>query len=125
MSRALPQAASPTLFPLTAGSSPFALCAGPDGNVWFTEGGTNKIGRITPAGVITEFPVPTAGANPQYITTGPDGNLWFTENAARVGRITPSGTVTEYAVAIGKTQRGSSPVPMALFGPPHSALRPS
>jgi virginiamycin B lyase len=24
------------------------IVAGPDGNLWFTEGGGNKIGRITP-----------------------------------------------------------------------------
>jgi len=39
----------------------------------------NNIGRITTAGMITEFPVPTAGSAPRDITTGPDGNLWFTE----------------------------------------------
>src|SRR5260370_26705818 len=39
----------------------------------------NNIGRITTAGMITEFPVPTAGSAPRDMTTGPDGNLWFTE----------------------------------------------
>ena len=34
--------------------------SGPDGNLWFTEYGGNKIGRITTAGVITEFAIPTA-----------------------------------------------------------------
>jgi len=57
----------------------------------------NKIGRITPAGVITEFPSPTASAE---ITTGPDGNLWFTEDtpANKIVRITPAGVVTEFVV---------------------------
>ena len=33
-----------------------AIAAGPDGNLWFTDQGTTKaIGRITPAGAITEF----------------------------------------------------------------------
>ena len=61
--------------------------------------GTNKIGRITPAGTVTEFSAGiTAGAGPQGITSGPDGNLWFTESAGnRIGRITPSGTVTEFS----------------------------
>ena len=39
----------------------------------------DKIGRITPSGTVTEFPVPTANGSPYGITTGPDGNLWFTE----------------------------------------------
>ena len=30
----------------------------PDGNVWFTQRTANKIGRITPSGAITEFPLP-------------------------------------------------------------------
>ena len=37
------------------------LTAGPDGNLWFTTVAftdRNKIGRITPSGQITEFPIP-------------------------------------------------------------------
>src|SRR6266581_2989335 len=49
-----------TEFPIpTASSIPIGIAAGPDGNLWFTEGGGNKIGRITTAGAITEFPIPT------------------------------------------------------------------
>lgn len=38
-------------------SNPSNLMTGPDGNLWFTEGGPNGsyLGRITPTGVITEF----------------------------------------------------------------------
>ena len=38
----------------TAGGIPQDIAAGPDGNLWFTEGG-NRIGRITTAGVVTGF----------------------------------------------------------------------
>ena len=61
----------------------------------------NKIGRITPAGIITEFPIPTPHSSPDgsEITAGPDGNLWFAENAAnKIGRMTTSGDFTEFAV---------------------------
>ena len=51
----------------------------PDGALWFTEVDGNKIGRITTAGVISEYPVPTAGSRPYWITAGPDGAVWFTE----------------------------------------------
>ena len=37
-----------------------------------------KIGRITTAGVITEFAIPTANGEPLGIAAGPDGALWFT-----------------------------------------------
>jgi virginiamycin B lyase len=63
--------------------------AGPDGALWFTEQAGNKIGRITPAGAITEFSIPTPGAAPLFITAGPDGALWFVEsNVNKIGRIT-------------------------------------
>jgi streptogramin lyase len=44
------------------GSQPYRITSGPDGNLWFTEYQGNKIGRITPAGQITEFAVPTSGS---------------------------------------------------------------
>jgi streptogramin lyase len=80
----------------TPGSNPLSITAGPDGNVWFTEGSrTNKIGQITPEGTISEFPILpiTSNAGPVGITTGPDSNLWFTEsNSNKIGRIMPDGT---------------------------------
>jgi uncharacterized repeat protein (TIGR01451 family) len=87
------------------------ICLGPDGNLWFTEyGGTTGqttydglIGRITPGGVITQFPfvgqAPFPGRQPEQIAAGPDGNLWFTEfTGNKIGRITPAGVITEFPV---------------------------
>src|SRR5207248_1690576 len=79
---------------------PTGITAGQDGNVWFTADG--GIGRITPAGVVTEFRAGiTAGSGLSGITAGPDGNLWFTESdetlvIGRIGRITTAGVVTEF-----------------------------
>src|SRR5215472_3695260 len=88
------------LFPTpTAYSGPAGITSGPDGNLWFTENYSNKIGRITTCGVITEFPIPTPGSGPLGIATGLDGNLWFTENTAgsgKIGQITTDGTITEF-----------------------------
>lgn len=85
-----------TEFPSPSGASSFnQITAGPDGNLWFTEG--SAIGRITPSGQITEFPVPTSQGVPWGITKGPDGNLWFTESFGnKIGRITPTGQVQEF-----------------------------
>jgi virginiamycin B lyase len=59
----------------------------------------NQIGRITPAGVVTEFPLPNPGSQPAVIAPGPDGNLWFTEGLGnRIGRITTAGVITEFVV---------------------------
>jgi virginiamycin B lyase len=82
----------------TGASFPEGITAGPDGNLWFTESRGNKIGRITPAGLITEFPLLSRCGKyltcaPHGITTGPNGNLWFTmENGNAIGSISPSGS---------------------------------
>src|SRR5260370_24884826 len=83
----IPPAGTYTEFSLpTAGTQHVWIATGPDGNLWFTEDNVNQIGRITPSGAITEFPV--SGGRPFGITTGPDGNLWFTEDVAdKVARI--------------------------------------
>jgi virginiamycin B lyase len=80
-------------------SFPGGIAAGPDGNVWFSETGADKIGRITPEGAITEFPL-TPASGPIGIVLGPGGNLWFAETYAnKIGVITPAGVVIgEYPV---------------------------
>jgi len=81
----------------TANSYPTGIAAGPDGVMWFTEYSSNKIGRITTAGVIAEYPVPTANSLPEGIAGGPDGAMWFTEQTGnKIGRITTAGVITEY-----------------------------
>jgi streptogramin lyase len=87
---------------ITAGASLAVITQGQDGNIWFTEEGLDRIGRITLAGVVTEFGGLTAGAQPRGITRGPDGNLWFTENGGnRIGKIDPTtGSVTEFSAGI-------------------------
>ena len=84
-------------FPISPGSAPHGIAAGPDGALWFTEYAGNRIGRITTGGSVTEFTVPSGG--PDHITAGPDGALWFTEPAGNmVGRITTAGLVDMFAV---------------------------
>jgi streptogramin lyase len=87
---------------LSGGRSPAGITAGPDGNVWFAENaGPGGVGRITPAGTITEFTSGISGPV-EGIALGPDGNLWFTEPAQeKIGRITPAGTVTEFSLPVG------------------------
>ena len=54
----------------------------------FTEYNGNNIGRITPDGVITEFPIPTANSNPQLIASGSGNKVWFAEsNVSNIGEI--------------------------------------
>ena len=93
----------------TANSQPRAITNTPDGNRWFTEGteftsAPAKIGRITPAGSITEFAPDVAdGCNFCIITDiaqGPGGILYITSNDP---------TLMRFEVA---TQSFATPVPM-------------
>ncbi len=103
--------------PLVGLVQPDGITTGPDGNLWFAETGADRIGRMTPAGVLTEFPLPAvtvpAGSTgpppgPTKITVGPDGALWFTGIPGEVGRITTAGVVTEFAVPLVPPPAGSS-----------------
>lgn len=90
-----------------AADQPWDITRGADGNMWFAEDNYSGydfsgsvIGRVTPSGLITRFPVPSQGVL-QGVAEGYDGNVWFTEGAqsgAYVGRITPSGQITEFPV---------------------------
>ena len=86
--------------PLAQGRLPAGITSGPDGNIWFVEEHGDRIGRLTPAGALTEFPLAVPGSFPRGITAGPDGNLWFTELPGRIGRITPSGILTESTIPL-------------------------
>ena len=80
---------------------------GPDGALWFTA--TDRVGRITVGGEITEFALP-GGSMPAMITTGPDGAMWFTLNQAHaIGRIDMRGGLTVRDVPT----RGAGPVGIA------------
>ena len=117
------------MFPLSAGRDPASIAIGPGGDVWFTQYAFDKIaapaspdepppdppgppaiGRISPDGTMTEFPLPTSGRNEMYphpdpgsevfprgIMAGPDDAMWFVESGAdQIGRITTDGVITEY-----------------------------
>ena len=83
------------------------ITLGPDGNAWFAEFGPNpnKIARVNPDGVITEYSLP-AGRSLGSIAAGPDGNVWFTDSASSngppvysLGRIsTADGSMADFAL---------------------------
>ena len=102
-------------------ASGYDITTGSDGNLWYTRPKENKIGRLTPTGVVTEFSGLAASSCaqsqensswPSEITAGPDGNLWFSETrGCRIGRITPNGSLTEFDV-------GDNTFPEALTAGP-------
>jgi streptogramin lyase len=81
----------PLLSPATS------ITAGPDGNLWFAErsgdGSTSVIGRITPAGAITEYTATPVPGSVAALTGGADGHVWFVKDGfggPAVGRIDPA-----------------------------------
>lgn len=84
----------------TAAAMPGSINFVPGSNsLWFTETSTNKIARIDPSRMITEYSIPTAGSKPFDIQHGPDGAMWFTESGVgKIGRIDSIGKITEYPV---------------------------
>jgi len=80
----------------TANSQPRAITNGSDGNRWFTEGtefisAPAEIGRITPAGAVTEFPVECNFCIITDIAQGPGDTLYFTSNDPSLGSINTAG----------------------------------
>lgn len=112
-------------FALPSGSGPAGLAAGSDGNIWFAEENGNRIGRLTPGGVLTEFSLANSGSRPHGLVTA-SGGVVFTEIAGRIGQITAGGVVSEFAS--GNAPKEIAPGPFSEFwwsDPLHDLLLPT
>lgn len=85
---------------IETGDAPIGIAAGPDGSLWFTNNISDEIAEITPAGVVTEYPLGLTDPFPYEIVGGQDGNLWFTEfGANKIGKMSPAGTlINEFTI---------------------------
>ncbi len=83
----VPASGEPVEFPVPPSSWtwPAGIVAAPDGNVWFAEAtfvfeaegpGFTAIGKATPGGKITTYPLPYH-TSATGIINSPEGNLWF------------------------------------------------
>jgi virginiamycin B lyase len=77
------------------------------GQYWFTEQGISSVARMSPAGDIKEFPVPTQGTYPLGIAPGSAGRFWFTERTGNaLGEIVDDGDLSyiiEHPLPVGST----------------------
>jgi virginiamycin B lyase len=83
----------------TPKSRPHDPAVAPDGSLWYTAQGANKLGRLDPqTGQFKEYPLKTPGSGPHGLVADRDGNIWFTAIArGYVGKLDPkSGKITEY-----------------------------
>jgi len=110
------QGAEITEFPVGDGAFPQGITAGPDGNIWFTETGSNRVGRITTNGVITHFNVGGIGRGFVGIAPGSDGRLWFCASGStdsfqdgKIYAITTAGVSTMYNIPRAGTEPSKSP----------------
>jgi len=88
----------------TAKSRPHDPALAPDGSLWYTGQGANKLGRLDPkTGEFKEYPLKTPSSGPHGLVADKDGNIWFTAIAAGyIGKLDPkSGEIAEYRPADG------------------------
>lgn len=107
---------------------PSAIICGPDGNPWFADRGTGRIGRMRADGVLQSWALP-AGARPLKLYPGPDGRLLFTlEGTSRIGSIQalePAKAKAEAkAEAKGDAKAEGAATPTG-FEPEHYAYKPA
>ena len=67
---------------LPPGAAPYGVCVAPDGTVWFTAPGVDRIGRLTPAGDLRMVRLPVPDSRPAMIAATADGAVWVALNAA-------------------------------------------
>jgi streptogramin lyase len=71
-----------------AGTERASITAGPDGVLWFTFGDRTTLGRITTAGLVTEYEVPIPPSQSVGgIATGPGRKTWYVASEQKVMRI--------------------------------------
>ena len=88
----------------TPKSRPHDPALAPDGSLWYTGQGANKLGRLDPkTGEFKEYPLKTPGSGPHGLVADKDGNIWFTAiGGGYVGKLDPkSGEIAEYRPADG------------------------
>src|SRR5215831_321343 len=94
---AAPRAASPSYTVFAGMDLPNEITRGPDGAWWFTNVGSNSIGRLSAGGTLSDFTA--AGINsPGGITAGPDGALWFTNEGTFNGSAWAGSSIGRIAV---------------------------
>ncbi len=83
----------------TAKSRPHDPALAPDGSLWYTGQGANKLGRLDPkTGEFKEYALKTPNSGPHGLVADKDGNIWFTAiSAGYVGKLNPkTGEIAEF-----------------------------
>ena len=85
----------------TTGNNPFGITIDSAGNIYVSNGGSNNVSKITPAGVSSILG--TTGSAPRGIAIDSDGNIYTANDSSNnVSKITPEGVSS----ILGTTGRG-------------------
>lgn len=92
-----------TTYPIPSPNSmPMGVTGDSQGNIWFSEMFTNKIGVVRTDGRIEEFDIPTPFAAPTGLTVDQYDNVWFAESGmGKIGVLRKNGRIDEYKLPIG------------------------
>jgi streptogramin lyase len=98
------------------------LALGSDGNLWFPVLTPDFYAKITPAGVITEYPNiinPNDFANPDWIAAGPasNGELWIPQGGGAVSFLPATPTTANVQLFVSGGQEGQTNMRSAILGP--------
>jgi virginiamycin B lyase len=91
-----------TDYPVPSPYGTYGITAGPDHAVWFAEVGNDPlgncyVGRINPAGIITQYLLPAALVYSLNITRGPGRTLWYTTApVSKIGSISAQGAGSQF-----------------------------
>ena len=97
-----------TTYPIPSSQSmPMGTTGDSQGNIWFSEEFTNKIGVVRNTGYIDEYTIPTQSSKPTGLTVDQYDNVWFTESAAnKIGVLRKNGNFNEYPLPAGSKPMG-------------------
>jgi virginiamycin B lyase len=97
----------------TPKSRPHDPALAPDGSLWYTGQGANKLGRLDPkTGQFKEYPLKTPNSGPHGLVADKEGNIWFTAiSGGYVGKLDPkTGEVSEFRPSDGTEIDPHTPV---------------
>ncbi|MGB2603665.1 MAG: hypothetical protein WBC78_08725 [Candidatus Sulfotelmatobacter sp.] len=83
----------------TPKSRPHDPALAPDGSLWYTGQGANKLGRLDPkTGEFKEYALKTPGSGPHGLVADKNGDIWFTAiSGGYIGKLDPkTGEIAEF-----------------------------
>ncbi|BCJ46941.1 virginiamycin B lyase [Actinoplanes ianthinogenes] len=95
---------------LPDGGTPYAVAAGPDGEIWTTLLAPASLLCLRDGAVVRSHSLPE-GVRPMLAAVAADGTVWHTRTDDRIGRLTTGGDETVFALPAGSAPYGVAVAP--------------